>query len=186
MLKDLIERNRSYRRFDQTAIIGMDTLSELINLARMTANGANIQSLRFKLLNTPENNEKVFSCLKWAGYLPEWSGPQEGEKPTAYIIVLNETKLKNNAQYDVGLACQSILLGAVEKGLGGCLFGSVDRNKLSNIFALNEHYEITLVIALGKPVETVVLEDADDDIRYWRDENQVHHVPKRKLADLIV
>lgn len=119
MLKDLILKNRSYRRFFQDEEIDTNTLKGLINLARLTATAANLQSLKFMLINNSEENEKVFSCLKWAGYLKDWNGPEEGEKPSAYIIVLNDIKIYQNASYDVGLACQSILLGAVEKDLAG-------------------------------------------------------------------
>ena len=154
MLKDLVVKNRSYRRFFQNEEIDIKTLKELIELARITATSANLQSLKFKLINTLKENEKVFSCLKWAGYLKEWHGPEEGEKPSAYIVVLNDIEIYQNASYDVGLACQSILLGAVEKGLGGCMFGSVNRDALRELFTIPAKYEIRLVIALGKPAES--------------------------------
>lgn len=186
MLKEIILKNRSYRRFFQDEEIDTKTLKGLINLARLTATAANLQSLKFMLINNSEENEKVFSCLKWAGYLKDWNGPEEGEKPSAYIIVLNDIKIYQNASYDVGLACQSILLGAVEKGFGGCMFGSVNRDFLRQLFSIPAKYEIRLVIALGKPKEKVVIDDIrSDDIKYWRDKNGVHHVPKRKLEDLI-
>ncbi len=186
MLKDLILKNRSYRRFFQDEEINTKTLKELINLARFTATAANLQPLKFMLINNSEENEKVFSCLKWAGYLEDWNGPEEREKPSAYIIILNDIEIYQNAFYDVGLACQSILLGAVEKGFGGCMFGSVNRDSLRELFSIPIQYEIRLVIALGKPKEEVVIDDfRNDDIKYWRDENNVHHVPKRKLEDLI-
>ncbi len=187
MLKDIILKNRSYRRFFQNEEIEIKTLKELIELARITATSANLQSLKFILINTSEENEKVFSCLKWAGYLHDWIGPKEGEKPSAYIIVLNDVEIYQNASYDVGLACQSILLGAVEKGFGGCMFGSVDRDSLRELFSVPAKYEIRLVIALGKPKEEVMIDEiTDGDTKYWRDENGVHHVPKRKLEDLIL
>ena len=186
MLKYLILKNRSYRRFFQDEKIDTKTLKELIDLARFTATAANLQSLRFMLINTLKDSKKVFSCLKWAGYLKDWEGPEEGEKPSAYIIVLNDVEILQNASYDVGLACQSILLGAVEKEFGGCMFGSVNRDSLRELFSIPANYEIRLVIALGKPKEEIVIDDiTSDDIKYWRDENAIHHVPKRKLEELI-
>ncbi len=186
MLKDLILKNRSYRRFFQNEEIDTKTLKELIELARFTATAANLQSLKFMLINNSEENEEVFSCLKWAGYLKDWNGPKEGEKPSAYIIILNDIEIHQNASYDVGLACQSILLSAVEKGFGGCMFGSVNRDSLRELFSIPAKYEIRLVIALGKPKEEVIIDDiTNDDIKYWRDEKATHHVPKRKLEELI-
>ncbi len=186
MLKDLIKKNRSYRRFYQDEQVSLETLKELIDLARNSASAANIQPLRYILINSEKENEKVFSTLSWAGYLTNWNGPEVGEKPAAYIIVLSEHSGKY-VMCDAGIACQSILLGATEKGLGGCMFGSVQRDKLKELLDIPEKYEILLVIALGKPKEKVVLEDAEDgNIRYYRDEKQVHHVPKRKLEDVII
>lgn len=187
MLKDLIIKNRSYRRFYQEVKITYQTLLDLLDLARLTSSGGNLQSLKFKIVNSHKDNEKVFSCLSWAGYLKDWQGPQEGEKPAAYLLVVNDLRLKKNAMYDTGLACQSILLGAVEKGLGGCLFGSVDREELCSYFEFERNLDIMLVIALGKPKEQVQIDHMiEDDVKYWRDENLVHHVPKRKLEDLIL
>jgi len=187
MLKELIMNNRSYRRFYQEVTISSETLLDLIDLARFTATGANKQSLRYKLINDPDINDGVFSCLGWAGYLSDWQGPEAGEQPAAYIVVLNDQRIKQNPQYDVGLASQSILLGAVEKGYGGCLFGSVNREKLRKILSIPTDYDITLVIALGKPKEKVVLDQVKNgDIRYWRDTKQVHHVPKLKREDIIL
>jgi len=186
MLKNLIQKNRSYRRFYQEEKISIETLKELIDLARNSASTANIQPLKYILINSGNENEKVFSTLSWAGYLSDWNGPDEGEKPSVYIVVLSEHSGKY-VMCDAGIACQSILLGATEKGLGGCMFGSVQRDKLRELLDIPNQYEILLVIALGKPKEKVVLEDAiNGNIRYYRDEDQVHHVPKRKLEDVIL
>ena len=187
MLKDLVTKNRSYRRFYQDVTISTQTLLELIELARLTATGANLQSLKYKLINESDKNEKIFSCLGWAGYLSDWKGPIEGEKPSAYIIILNDNSIKQNPQYDVGLACQSILLGAVEIGLGGCMFGSVNREQLRRTLSISVENDITLVIALGKPKEEIVIDDViNGNIKYWRDDEHKHHVPKRKLEDILL
>lgn len=186
MIKDLILKNRSYRRFYQNAEIKKETLPELIELARLTSTGGNLQPLKFLLSSSKKDNERIFSCLKWAGYLKDWDGPVEGEKPSAYIVVMNDVRINKEADYDVALAVQSILLGAVEKGFGGCIFGSVDRIKLREMLSIPEEYDIRLVIALGKPKEIVKIENIkDNNVKYWRDEEGVHHVPKRSLKDLI-
>lgn len=157
-------------------------------MARLSSSGGNLQSLKYILSNEPEKNNLIFQHLKWAGYLSDWNGPEEGEKPSAYIIVLGDKDISTNFFWDHGIACQSILLGACEKGLGGCMFGAVDREGLKHTLNISDRYELLLVIALGKPKETVVLEELKDsgNIRYWRDENKVHHVPKRKLHDIIL
>lgn len=188
MIGDLVQRNRSYRRFHQEVRIELDTLRELVDLARLSASGGNRQPLKYFLSTNSDTNKMIFRTLTWAVYLKDWRGPAEGERPAAYIVVLGDTRIATSFGCDHGIACQSILLGAVEKGLGGCIVGSVERDELRSALHVPEHLEILLVVALGKPKDIVVLESLgpEGDFRYWRDGDGVHHVPKRPLDDLIV
>lgn len=187
MLKELILKNRSYRRFYQSEKISTAQLRDWIDLARNSASARNSQSLKYILSTDESLNAQIFEQLAWAGYLTTWPGPEEGERPSAYVVILNDTLISGNYFCDDGIAMQSILLGATEAGFGGCIIHSVNRNKLRDILNLSEQYDILYVIALGKPKEKVVLDEVkDDDIKYWRDENQVHHVPKRALDEIIL
>jgi nitroreductase len=188
MIRDMILKNRSYRRFAQSEGIDRETLRELVDLARMSPSGANAQPLKYMLSAEPERNALVFQHLAWAGYLKDWPGPEQGERPAAYIVILGDTRLKPEFGVDPGIAAQSMLLGAVERGLGGCILASIKRQELARDLGIPEHFQILLVIALGVPVEQVRLEvmGADGDIKYWRDDQGVHHVPKRSLEELIV
>jgi nitroreductase len=186
MFRDLILKNRSYRRFRQDPSIPVDTLRELADLARCAASAANIQPLKYVLIADAATNAVVFDHVAWAGYLTDWPGPAEGERPTAYIVILLDTELCDSVDCDHGIAAQSILLGAVERGLGGCMIGSIRRRELMAALNIPARYRILLVLALGVPAETVVLEDATGDIKYWRDDAGIHHVPKRKLDELII
>jgi len=188
MLRDLILSNRSYRRFQEEVTIELETLRELVDLARLSASSANRQPLKFMLSCDPEKNALIFRCLAWAAYLKDWPGPGEGERPSAYIVVLGDTEIIQSFDRDLGIAAQSILLGAVDKGLGGCMLGAVQREELRKTFDIPSRYEVLLVIALGKPGEKVVIENLgpDGDIKYWRDSEGVHHVPKRSLDDIII
>jgi nitroreductase len=188
MLADLIRNNRSYRRFHQEISIELETLKKLVDLTRFCASAANLQPLKYILSCKPEMNAVIFEQLSWAAYLKEWAGPPEGERPAAYIVMLGDTTVAKSFGCDHGIVGQTILLGAVEKGLGGCMIGSVRRKELGEALAILEHLQILLVIALGKPKETVVIETvgSDGDIKYWRDDQGVHHVPKRSLDEIIV
>ncbi len=187
MLKKLILKNRSYRRFYQSEKITTEQLHEWVDLARNSASARNAQTLKYYLSNDESLNAQIFEQLAWAGYLTTWKGPVEGERPSAYIVLLNDNLISGNYFCDDGIAMQSILLGATETGFGGCIIHSVNRNKLQELLNLSEQYEILYVLALGKPKETVVLEEMKDgDVKYWRDENQVHHVPKRSLDEIII
>ena len=188
MIAELVKENRSYRRFYEDHTVELETLKELVNLARISASGANLQSLKYVLSCDRRKNAEIFSCLAWAGYLKDWPGPEEGERPSAYIVVLGDTGISESAGCDHGIAAQTIMLAAREKGLAGCMLGSIDRKALRNSLNIPSQLKILLVLAIGKPKEQIVLEtiDSNDSIKYWRDNEGVHHVPKRKLEDIIV
>eukprot|EP01029_Cantina_marsupialis_P029206 TRINITY_DN779942_c0_g1_i1.p2 TRINITY_DN779942_c0_g1~~TRINITY_DN779942_c0_g1_i1.p2 ORF type:complete len:193 (+),score=50.79 TRINITY_DN779942_c0_g1_i1:193-771(+) len=187
MLKELVKRNRSYRRFFEEEKISLDLIREWIDLARLGASGRNGQTLKYQIVLSEDKCEDVFSNLAWAGYLSDWAGPVKGERPSAYVIMLNDEKLGKNYFSDDGIAVQNLLLGAVEEGFGGCILRAFKEKELREILQIPEDFKMIQVVALGKPKEEVIIEEMkNDDIKYWRDENQVHHVPKRKLDDLIV
>lgn len=186
MLLELVRKNRSYRRFDGKHQINSRTLIELINLARLCASAANIQPIRYHLSNSAETNSKIFETLSWAGFLTDWNGPEQSEAPSAYITLLSESTPKY-FMYDAGIVSQTILLGATELGLGGCIIGSINKDKLKENLNFSYNYNIISVIALGKPAEDVQITDTADEtrLRYWRDEN-IHFVPKLKSEKLVV
>lgn len=186
--KELVKSNRSCRRFDNTFALDTQTLTELVELSRYTASGANNQPLKYIISSSREQNDQIFSCLTWAAYLKEWKGPEPGEQPTGYIVILGDTTIAKNFWCDHGIAAQTMLLGARARGLAGCMFAAINIKKLKELLGIGDHLEVKLVIALGKPVEEACIDDVGDDgdIRYFRDDTQVHHVPKRKLEDLIL
>ncbi len=184
--RDLIEHCRSYRRFYQDYKIDVGVLRELVDLARLSASAANLQPLKYILSFELSRNDLIFPALRWAGYIKDWPGPEEGERPSAYIIILGDKTITKTFEYDCGIAAQSILLGAVEKDLGGCMLGAIDRDLLRKNLNIPQQYDILLVIALGKPREKVVVEESKGDIKYYRDKNNTHHVPKRPLDEIIL
>ena len=187
MIKDLVLKNRSYRRFYEEEHISTEDLKSFVDLARLSPSGSNLQPLKFILSNQKETNKAIFNNLAWAGYLKDWDGPIKSERPSAYIIILGDKNPIKSFDYDIGIVCQSMLLGAVEKGYGGCIFGSIKRIPLSAELKVAEHLKIQLIIALGKPKEVIQIDPVKNgNIKYWRDENEVHHLPKRDLDDLII
>jgi nitroreductase len=188
MLKELVTNNRSYRRFFEDVALPRPELEELIELARLSPSSSNLQPLKYFISNTPDLNLKIFENLAWAGYLPDWKGPEAGERPSAYIVILQDKRITAETGCDHGIAAQSIMLGAAEKGWGGCMIRAVKREALRKALALPGNLLILLVLALGKPKEKVVIDSLNQagDIKYWRDRDTVHHVPKRPLTELIV
>ena len=188
MIEELITKNRSYRRFHQNISIDLLTLKQLVNLARLSPSGGNLQPLKFYISQDPQKNALIFPHLSWAGYIKDWPGPVEGERPAGYIIILGDTTIRASFGCDHGIAAQSILLGAVEMGLGGCIMSSVDRNGLREALKIPPKFEVLLVLSLGKPKEKVEIESvgSEGDIKYWRDLDMVHHVPKRDLEEIIL
>lgn len=188
MINELVKKTRCRRRFFQDETIKLDTLKELVELARLSSSASNLQPLKYLLSCDPDKNSLIFPHLGWAGYLADWHGPEDGERPSAYIVALGDTTISRSFDRDLGMAAQNILLGATEKGLGGCVIGSVQRPELRKAFDIPERFEILVVLALGKPKETVALEivGPDGDVKYWRGEDGVHHVPKRSLEEIII
>ncbi|NTW74140.1 MAG: nitroreductase family protein [Chlorobiaceae bacterium] len=187
-LRDLLTRSRSVRRFDGSAPVGVEVLAELVELAGLTPSAANRQPLRYLAVTEPGLVDGVFGCLKWAGYLTDWAGPEPAERAPAYLVMLCREGDAAGAACDSGIAAQTILLGAAERGLGGCIVGAINRERLNSVLDIPGSWRVLMVIALGRPVETIVIDLIDDgeDIRYYRDSHGIHHVPKRKPGDVLV
>ena len=187
ILSSIILQNRSYRRFDETFQIEDSTLKELVELARLTPSAANLQPLKYVTCCNSEQNQNIFNTLNWAAYLKDWDGPSSGEKPTAYIVMLHDKNIKKVLNFDQGIAAQTIMLGAVSMGMGGCMIASFHQKKLKQILDIPEDMEILLVLAIGKPTEIVKIDPiVKNEVKYWRDDDKVHHVPKRSLDEILV
>lgn len=193
MLQKLISLNRSYRRFYENEKLDKETLVSLAELARISPSPRNQQALKFILVNDAEKNAKIFPLLAWAAAIPEWEGPEKGERPAAYIIVLGDNSViekgkKTYHETASGIAAQSIMLGAAEKGFGGCMIAAIKRKPLRRLMNLSDKFEILLVLALGKPKEEILIEEMPEtgNYDYWRDKDMVHHVPKRSINEIIV
>ena len=187
-IRELLTKNRSYRRFHEDQPLDRDALISLVELTRLCPSAANRQPLKYLAACSPDENGAIFPHLGWAAGLKDWPGPAEGERPAGYIVILGDSEVHPSFDFDPGIVAHSMLLAAVEQGLGGCMFGSIDRKSLRKALNIPEQFEIILVVALGMPKETVVLEDAEDprQVGYWRDARGVHHVPKRPLEELLV
>ncbi len=188
MFKELLISTRSIRRYHQDIPITYETLKELVDLARFTPSGGNVQPMKYIISCQPEKNALIFPHLVWAIQLKGWKGPVEGERPAAYIIILQDTKISTYQGCDQGIIALSIVLGASEKGIGACIHGATKKEGLRNALEIPERYDVMLIISLGMPKEKVVLETTgvNSDTNYWRDAEGVHHVPKRPLEELII
>lgn len=184
-LEEIVKKNRSYRRFYGEKKLCKEQLLELIDGARFTPSGANMQKTRYLVFSKEQENEIIYPYLRWAGFYKDWDGPQPSERPSGYIVMLRPIGM--NLDRDEGIKGQTILLLAAEKGMGGCFIGNIDREGLTKAISIPEGYEISLIIALGYPKEEVVLEEVtgDADLKYYRD-GLVQHVPKLSLKDIIL
>ena len=187
MIKEIIKNTRSFRRFDKNYIISLEELREMIESARCSGSAANRQRIRFVLVNDKPTCDELFKNVAFAGYLKEWGGPTETERPTAYIVMMcKEEVIDTSLAIDMGIAAQSILVTATEMGLGGCMIRSFKKDACDAILK-REGYNTAFIIAMGKPTEKVYLTSVKDgDIKYFRDENDDHAVPKYSLDELII
>lgn len=192
MLHDIIKTCRSYRRFDEAERIDHKTLTSWVNTARFTASSGNAQPLRFSIVSEEDTCARVFPCCIWARALPDWPGPEPGERPSAYIVIHrdnNRTLTDTLTTWDEGIVAQTIMLQAREAGYGGCIIGSFKKQSLADELDVDtSRYQPDLVLALGKPLETVcvVAIPTNGATEYWRDSSGIHYVPKRALSDVLL
>ena len=189
MLKDLLKKSRSIRRFYEDDPVPEEMIRDWVDNVRYTPSTANGQTLKFRICTSQEDREKIFHNLKWAGALPDWDGPKKGERPSAYILICCDAKRGPKRPIDEGIAAQTIMLGATEEGYGGCMIANFKRDEAAKILGIDtERYSPELLLALGKPKEEVVIVPVDESgsMKYYRDENQVHYVPKRRLEDILM
>ncbi len=186
--RDMVTRSRSYRRFDTSFRIDDGQLADLVELACYVPSSRNLQPLKYVAVSNSESCADVFGCLSWAGYLTDWHGPVEHERPAAYLVMLCDLEIASGAACDSGIAAQTILLGATSMGLGGCIVASVERDRLRSLLGIPDRFAIEFVLALGKPVEPVVIDQMreEGDVRYYRDAHGIHHVPKRTIEEVLL
>lgn len=182
---ELISKRRTIRQF-QPESIPENVLIKLVDLGHLAPSAANLQPLEFIVISDPEVRKEVFPCLRWAAYISPAGNPAPGHEPTAYIIILVNTEIREKGyEYDVGAAAENIILGALTQGIGSCWLISFDRERLREILSIPEKYRLDSVIALGYPAEEPVVEEFQGSVKYWKDEAGVLHVPKRKLEEVI-
>lgn len=180
---EAIRSRRSIRKFQQKTI-STDVLKKLVDAGRLAPSGANLQPLEYLVVTDDSMLDKVFDGLNWAGYLADGT-PKEGEKPTAYIVILANQNITQNYQIDVGLAAENIMLAAAAEGLGSCMLRNIKRYNLRGVMSVPNHLAIDSVIALGYPAEKSVVEELTDSVEYWNDDKDILHVPKRNLEDIV-
>lgn len=186
-IKHLANTTRSYRRFRQIYPVTPELMTQWVDNARVSASARNKQPLRYRIVTDKEQCAQIFETLTWAAALPDWDGPESGQRPTGYIIMATDSETFKGElwRFDAGIATQTIMLSSTEEGFGGCIMLSFKRGELKKILSMPEDLEPVLVLALGRPIEDIRLVDAvQGDTTYYRDEQQVHYVPKRKLEDI--
>ncbi len=191
MIKDLVKQNRSYRGYDESRRVTEAELREMVDCARLTASSVNMQPLKYYLAWEKDEVDRIQALTAWARGLPEMTLPHEGMRPTAFIVICQDKSIQESLarfQKDVGIAAQTILLAAVEMGLGGCMIGNFGADSVRQELGLSEDLAPLLIVAIGKPAEKIVLTEVGEgeSVAYYRDGNDVHYVPKRRLEDVII
>ena len=190
-IKELVKATRSYRGYDESRAVSKEELLELVDCARLAASSLNQQPLKFYLAWEKEEVASIQKLTIWAKRLPDLELPHKGKRPTAFIVICQDMSVSESLatfQKDVGITAQTMLLAATEMGLGGCMIGSFPADELKRTLSLKDNIKPLLVVAIGKPAEEVVIREIgpDEPTGYYRDENDVHYVPKRRLEDIVI
>lgn len=186
-LMDLLASRRTYRRFEQKEI-KKEIVEEILTAARLASSAANRQPLSYIVVDKPEKAAEVFACTRWAGYLPPEQGqPKENERPVLFIGVVENQNINKECDTDAGLAISNMTLAAWNHGVGSCIIGACDREKLSEMFGLTADQKLHSVVAFGYPahVSHVVDMENPEEVKYYLDSNRDYVVPKRRLEDVV-
>lgn len=191
MFRDLVMANRSYRGYDEGYRFTKDQLLEYIDLTRYTASSVNAQPLKYHIAYDKDEVALIQSMTKWARALPQMTLPHDNMHPTGFIIICQDKDISDNLaryQKDIGIVAQTILLAAVEEGLGGCMIGNFVPDEVKEKLDFADNLQPMLIVALGKPNEKIVITEIEngDSIKYYRDDDDTHYVPKRKLNDILI
>jgi len=182
---DAIAKRRTVRRFKQDEI-PLETLKRLVDAARVAPSGANLQPLKYIIVRSKKLVDAIFPLVAWAGYIAPKGNPPEGERPTAYIIILADTNIhKGDCGHDVGAAAENLMLAAMAEGIGTCWMGAIDRPQIAEVLQIPEHLKIDTLISLGLPAEAPLMEEMTDSIKYYKDSSGTLHVPKRSLSEIL-
>lgn len=183
----LVRQARSHRRYSHSAAISRDTVTQLVDIARNIPSAMNAQPLRYRIVTDAQECDAIFQCTNWAQGLRTGPAPTPQERPSAWIVIVS-VPTKIDPGIDIGIAAQTINLAAAAAGYRTCMLLSIDRVKIRQVLNLPADAKIELLISVGKPGEQVAIEElaADSQMPYWRTPDQVHHVPKRRLADVII
>ncbi len=183
--KNIVNNTRCVRRFKPNTIIKKDELVELIDIARTVSSGKNMQPLKYIAITDDEIKDEVYKPLVWAAHLKDWN-QKEDEKPSAYILVINDTSIEGFSAIDSGIAMQTIMLGATAKGYAGCILASIDKIGFKQLFKLEDNLEPMFIIALGIRDEEIKVVDVKNDTNYFRGKDGTHFVPKRRLSEVLI
>lgn len=189
--REIVIANRSYRGYDESYKFTKEKLEEYVDLTRFTPSSVNMQPFKYYVAYEKSNVDTIQKMTKWARALPELNLPYEGKRPTGFIIICQDTNIFSNTNRfmkDVGIVAQTILLQAAEDGLGGCMIGNFNAEEVKSTLGLSDNLLPLLIVALGKPAEKIVITEVKEDGKtdYYRDENDVHYVPKRSLEDILI
>ena len=186
-LMELLKTRRTYRRFEQKEI-SQEIIDDILTAARLASSAANRQPLSYIVVKDAKKAAQVFEQTRWAGYLPPEIGqPKAGEEPVLFIGVVQNLNINRDCDTDAGLAISNMTLAAWNHGVGSCIIGACNKEKLSELFGLTEEQKLHTVVAFGYPAHTSSIVDAekDGDIKYYVDEQRDYFVPKRKLEDVV-
>ncbi len=184
-VSNALKLRRTIRKFTQEPV-SKDNLVEIVEYARIAAYPANLQPLKYLIVHEKTLCDKIFPHTKWAGYLPDGT-PKENERPTAYILVFGDTSIKNTFEVEAGAAVTSMMLGALDKGIGSCWIGSIDKDKILECLDVNTvNLSLLYVLALGYPAQSSQICEMKDSVKYFLDEEGTLNVPKRSMDEVLI
>ena len=184
----MLEGRRTIRRYDESKKINDETIADIKRAAQLASSAMNRQPIRYIYVRDEKTVRDIFDITLWGAALPDGQGrPKEGERPTLFVVVAYEKKLSSRyVEFDSGLAVSNMTLAAYSHGVGSCILGSANIEKLRAMLNISENLEVSCLVAFGYPAcESRVVESDGINLKYYLDENRNYVVPKRKIPDTV-
>ncbi len=183
---EAMKTRRTIRRFKQ-GTVPREVLLEMADCARLAPSAANLQPLKYIVIDDPKTVKELYGGVKLGSYLKgsEVIGGDDGERPSAYIAVLfKETGVPWSLR-DIGASVQNMLLAAHSRGFAACWIANVKREQVKSLLRIPDDVQLDCMVAVGIPAEKSAPVEMKDSSLYYYEKPLNLRVPKRKLEDIV-
>lgn len=166
MLIDLVRKRQSVRKYLDKPI-SRKVLDKCLEAARLAPSACNVQPWRFIIID----DKKIIEKIADAAFSGVYCFNKFARKAPVLIAVLAEkdsyiTGLAGRFRgvqyslFDIGCACEHLVLQAEEEGIGSCYLGWFNESAAKKILNIPRNGKIDMMISLGYPDKNTLCKKA--------------------------